>query len=110
MQLCSFFQDAYPLGEISLGAAKDGFEVTESLPDHLGEYPHMFMLKVPYRSKGGFPLLAESEQQKKDWMSALKTVIDNLEVGVIAAVAEDVVNCYEDEKEFSLSFSGSAAD
>ncbi len=100
-------QDAYPLGEISLGAAKDGFEVTETLPDHLSDQLCMFMLKVPYRSKGGFPLLAETEKDKKDWMVALRTIIeDPLQMNV--GSEEEVVNCYEDERDYSLSFSGSS--
>lgn len=97
------------MGEISLGAAKDGFEVTENLPDHLADQQHMFMLKVPYRSKGGFPLLAESEKDKKDWMAALRTVIENPEAKVIAG-AEEVIWCYEDEKDYSLSFSSNGSD
>ena len=66
------------------------------------------MLKVPYRSKGGFPLLAETEKDKKDWMIALKTIIDDPLQTKFIIGSEEVINCYEeDERDYALSFSGS---
>lgn len=95
------------MGEITLGPAKDGYEVTETVPDKFSDQPYMFMLKAPYRSKGGFPLLAETEQEKKEWIDALKTVIEG--PGLDMVNDGDVVSCYEDEKDYSLSFSSTGS-
>lgn len=35
----------------------------------------VFMLHVPTRGRGGFPLLAESEEDKQQWMAHLRRVI-----------------------------------
>lgn len=105
-------QDAYPLGEITLGPAKDGYEVLETGPDKFSDQPNMFMLKAPYRSRGGFPLVAETEQEKKEWIEALKAVIEAPAGLTMVGSGEDVVSCYEDEKDYTLSFSstGSSSD
>ena len=59
------------------------------------------MLCVPYRSGGGFPLMAETEEEKKEWMSILKSVIEGPPV---ALVSNDEYATYEDEREHSFSF------
>ena len=104
-----YIQDAYPVGEISLGPARDGFEVTETVPDHLPNQPCTFMLKVPYRSKGGFPLLAEAIEEKKDWMAALRTIIEGPESKIIPETDKGPT-CYEEEKEYSMSFTSNGSE
>ena len=58
------------------------------------------MLHVPYRTLGGFPLLAESDEDKKDWVEALHDVITG---GTFhAPTEEDAVTLYEEEKDYTL--------
>lgn len=71
-----FFQDPFPLGEIALGTNAQGFGITDTVPRHLSDQQYVFMLKVPSRSGGGFPLMAETEQSKKQWMEALQASIN----------------------------------
>ena len=61
------------------------------------------MLKVRYRSKGGFPLLAETEDEKKEWMSVLKSVIEG-PPSVISLGDDEICSMYENERDYSLSF------
>ena len=96
-------QDAYPLGEVTIGSSDDGFEITDKVPEHLADQPGVFMLKVPYRSKGGFPLLAETEDEKKEWMSVLKSVIEG-PPSVISLGDDEICSMYENERDYSLSF------
>lgn len=60
------------------------------------------MLHVPNRVGGGFPLMAESEEDKKNWMSLLRNVIEGPKV-----VLDDIPDSYmtyEDERDHSSSF------
>ena len=71
-----FLQDPFPLGEVPLGTNAQGFGITDIVPKHLSDQQYVFMLKVPSRSGGGFPLMAETEQSKKQWMEALQASIN----------------------------------
>lgn len=71
------FKDPHPLGEIQLGSTSDGFFVDTNVPEKLQHHENMFMLHVPNRSGGGFPLLAESREQKEAWVKALSEAIVN---------------------------------
>ena len=53
-------QDPHACGEIILGSAADGYYVDEDVPAQLPAGMFVFMLHVPSRSRGGFPLLADS--------------------------------------------------
>ena len=67
-------KDAVPLGEIILGA--NGFHVDENLPEKLEHHANIFMLHVPNRQGGGFPLMAESADSRKSWMKAIRGIIE----------------------------------
>lgn len=68
-------QDSHPLGEIILGSSADGFYVDEDVPSKLQDHMFIFMLHVPNRAGGGYPLYADSAQSKKEWMEALRGAI-----------------------------------
>ena len=75
MTLCSL-QDSHACGEIVLGSADDGYYVSTDVPPKLSHL-FAFMLHVPKRGGGGFPLLADSEDSKMRWMEVLSDVIAN---------------------------------
>lgn len=62
------------------------------------------MLQVPFRPGGGFPLMAESDEEKKEWMSTLRNVIEGPVVALEDA-PRDEYTTYEDEREHTTSFS-----
>ena len=70
-------QDPTPLGEIILGPYSSGYWVDEDVPERIKHNLNVFMLHVPARANGGFPLLAEDSAAKKEWMEALQCVIDD---------------------------------
>ena len=55
------------------------------------------MLHTPNRAGGGFPLLAESEQSKKEWMTQLNQVIAETMGTPDESVATSM---YEDDDDF----------
>lgn len=69
------FQDPHACGEIILGSFNDGYFVDEEVPVKLSDRMNIFMLHVPHRAGGGFPLVANSEDSKKRWIEALNSVI-----------------------------------
>lgn len=73
--LVLLLKDAVPLGEIILGP--HGCWVDETFPEKMEHNANMFMLHVPNRPRGGFPLMVESLISKKAWMDAIQSVIDN---------------------------------
>ena len=50
----------------------------EIVPDAIELTSCMFMLHVPDRARGGYPLQASDTASKKQWMSVLSDVIDNI--------------------------------
>ena len=62
------------------------------------------MLYVPVRPGGGFPLMAESEKEMKEWMAKLKDVIEGPLVTLEDAPCDSYCT-YEDEREHIPSFS-----
>ena len=70
-------QAAYPLGELTLGSPSEGYWVDEIVPDGVESMMYTFMLHVPERARGGYPLLAPDTASKKQWMSVLTDVIDS---------------------------------
>lgn len=93
------FQDAYPLGEILIGPSSEGFLVSESVPHHLSEYNYIFVLQAPHRC---FPLMTESEQDRKHWMTLLQNVIEG-SMDKLDDASDDAYVTYEDERDHSLS-------
>ncbi len=69
-------QDPHAHGEIILGSSLDGYYVDENVPAKLVDRMHIFMLHVPGRGGGGFPLLADSPEEKEEWTKALTKVIN----------------------------------
>ena len=69
-------QDPHAHGEIVLGSAADGYHVDDNVPARLADRMYIFMLHVPSRGGGGFPLLAESRESKKEWIKSLTKVIE----------------------------------
>ena len=67
-------QDPHTCGEIVLGSSNDGYSVSEDVPTRLAGM-YCFMLHVPNRANGGYPLQANSEESKQQWMTSLKYVI-----------------------------------
>ncbi|XP_011403042.1 PREDICTED: arf-GAP with dual PH domain-containing protein 1-like [Amphimedon queenslandica] len=92
-------KDAYPLGEILIGPSSEGFLVSESVPHHLSEYNYIFVLQAPHRC---FPLMTESEQDKKHWMTLLQNVIEG-SMDKLDDAPDDAYVTYEDERDHSLS-------
>ena len=73
-----------------------------NIPEKLQHHDNMFMLHVPNRPGGGFPLLAESCEQKEAWIKALNAAIVNCK----STPALYRVSTYEDDE---LTENGSAA-
>ena len=70
-------QAAFPLGELVLGSSKEGYWVDENIPDGIDYTSATFMLHVPDRARGGYPLQAPNVASKKQWMKVLNEVIDS---------------------------------
>jgi hypothetical protein len=68
---------AFPLGELVLGSPGEGYWVDEIVPDGIESNSSTFMLHVPDRQRGGYPLVAPDSTSKKQWMSVLTDVIDS---------------------------------
>ena len=66
-------QDAFPLGEIVIDSSSEGFFVDENAPDELGGGENAFVLNTPTRT---FPLLAETAEDKHEWITVLRDVIE----------------------------------
>ena len=69
----TILQDATPLGEIILGTAADKFSVDEE--PMAGECS--FTLHTPFRD---FPLIAENNDEKMEWVKAFQMVFEKLEM------------------------------
>lgn len=50
----------------------------DDVPDGIDNNPCTFMLHVPERARGGYPLQALDTASKKQWMSVLMEVIQNI--------------------------------
>ena len=70
---CIYTQDAFPLGEIIVGSSSEGFSVDENAPDELGGGENAFVFNTSTRT---YPLLAETIEEKQDWISALRGAIE----------------------------------
>ena len=68
-------QDAFPLGEIIMGNASDGFSVDENAPYELGGGENAFILNTPLRT---YPLLAETSEEKVSWIAVLRAAIERV--------------------------------
>ena len=68
-------QDAFPLGEIIMGNASDGFSVDENAPYDLGGGENAFVLNTPLRT---YPLLAETSEEKVSWIAVLRAAIERV--------------------------------
>ena len=51
----------------------------ENVPTHLKQYGNTLMLHTSSRARGGFPLLAQTAEQKTEWMVAIRLTIDKME-------------------------------
>ena len=80
-----------------LGSASDGYSVDNDIPGKISQQMHGFMLHVPNRPGGGFPLLAEDTESKKSWMDALRSAISECTGSPDASVATVT---YEDDDPF----------
>lgn len=67
------FQDAFPLGEVIIGSAGEGFSVDENAPDDLGGGESAFMFNATTRT---YPLLAETTEEKHAWVQVLRQAIE----------------------------------
>ena len=65
-------QDAFPLGEVVIGTAEEGFSVDENAPDDLGGGESAFIFNATTRT---YPLLAETTEEKHAWVDVLRQVI-----------------------------------
>ncbi len=71
-------QDAIALGEIFLSSSSQNpVFVDANLPDKLQDTLFSFMLHKPGRSRGGFPLMAESADLMKKWVRVLQEAINS---------------------------------
>ena len=87
-----FLQDANPLGEIILGTTADKFSVDEE--PIAGEYS--FTLHTPFRD---FPLIADSREEKMQWVKAFQAVLENLE-GIVSGSPSVRCSTYELETKY----------
>lgn len=72
--LCFFvLKDAFPLGEVVIGPASEGFSVDENAPDDLGGGEGAFVFNTTTRT---YPLLAETPEEKQSWVQVLRESID----------------------------------
>ena len=70
-------QSAFPLGELVLGSPNEGYRVDDNVPEGMDCTASTFMLHVPERARGGYPLQAPDTVSKKQWMSILTDVIES---------------------------------
>ena len=68
----------------------------EILPPKFKDTMFAFMLHIPGRGNGGFPLYAENEESKKAWMEALQRVI---EASVEPADESVATSTYEEDED-----------
>ena len=68
-------QDANPLGEIILGTGADKFSIDEE--PIAGDFS--FTLHTPFRD---FPLIADSRDEKMQWIKGFQAVFERLEAMV----------------------------
>ena len=97
-------QAAFPVGELVLGSPSEGYWVDEVVPDGIENNTCTFMLHVPDRLRGGYPLVAPDTASKKQWMSVLTDVIDS------TRATPQVMHClpppYDDDMETMSRTSG----
>lgn len=86
-------QDANPLGEIILGTAIDKFSVDKE--PMAGECS--FTLHTPFRD---FPLIAESNDEKMQWVKAFQLVFEKLEELVAPTSPRARCSTYELETKY----------
>lgn len=71
-------QDAIALGEILLSSSSQhAVFVDDNLPGKLQDTLFTFMLHKPGRARGGFPLMAESAESMKKWMTVIQEAISS---------------------------------
>ncbi len=58
-----------------LGPPSSGYWVDDDVPERLKHCLHVFMLHVPHRANGGFPLLTDDASSKKAWVLAVQEAI-----------------------------------
>lgn len=94
-------QDAHALGEIILSSsANSSVFVDNNVPPKLQDYMFVFMLHNSRRARGGFPLMAESAESMKTWMTVLNEAINmTIEGSDPSIVSSD----YEDDNELYAS-------
>ena len=94
-------QDAHALGEIILSSsAHSSVFVDNNVPPKLQDYMFVFMLHNPRRARGGFPLMAESAESMKTWMSFLKEAIS---LTIECSDPSIVSSGYEDDNDLYAS-------
>lgn len=71
-------QAGFPLGELVLGSPSEGYWVDDDIPAGIDSNPCMFMLHVPERARGGYPLQAFDIASKKQWISVLLDIIHSI--------------------------------
>ena len=98
--LLYILKDPHANGEIVLGSSVDGFSVDESVPVRLADRMHIFMLHVPNRGGGGFPLLSDSLESKEKWVKSLSKVIAESTGSPDQSVAPST---YEEDEELYAS-------
>ena len=75
----------------------------EVVPDGIESTTCTFMLHVPDRQRGGFPLVAPDVGSKKLWMSVLNDVIDSTRT--TPQVMQCLPSSYDEDLERSSQFS-----
>ena len=56
-----------------MGSSSEGFSVDEQAPDELGGGENAFVFNTSTRT---YPLLAETIEEKQDWIAALRGAIE----------------------------------
>ena len=97
----AFIKDPHANGEIIIGSSVDGYSVDLKMPVRLLNCNHGFMLRVPNRSRGGFPLQADTAASKEKWMESLRKVIAESTGSPDQSVAP---SSYDEDEEFCASF------
>lgn len=69
-------QDPYPKGEVRLGEKGRNYAISSGIPPPLKQHMFGFLLKTPERT---WLFSAETEEERKQWISAILTVLDRPE-------------------------------
>lgn len=75
LSLCACLQDAYARGEVFIGSSENSYSVLPGLPPNIQGSHWQFGITIVTPDRK-FLLMCETEEDQKDWIYALQTVIN----------------------------------